>query len=67
MKWRRIAVDGFSYAACHVNIREVVSGYSLLIQKLMNLRGPRTISPLFYANMKPKSIKHIPVQELEDD
>ena len=67
MKRRRIAVDGFSYAACHVNIREMVPGYSLLIQKLMNLGGARTISPLFYANMKPKSIKHIPVQELEDD
>ena len=67
MKRRRIAVDGFSYAACHVNIREVVSGYSLLAQKLMNVGGPWTILPLFYANVKPKSIKHIAVQELEDD
>lgn len=60
-------MDGFLYAACHVNIREVVSKYSLLVQKLMSLGRPRTLSPLFYANMKPKSIKHIPVQELEDD
>jgi len=32
-----------------------------------SIGGPRTISPLFYAFMKPKSIKHIQVQELEDD
>ncbi|KAL9130896.1 MAG: hypothetical protein Q9217_001046, partial [Psora testacea] len=29
--------------------------------------GPRTIIPVVYANMKPKSIKRIPVQEHEDD
>ena len=29
--------------------------------------GARTISPLFYTNMKPKSTKHIPVQEHKDD
>jgi hypothetical protein len=31
-----------------------------------SIGGARTISPLFYANMKPKLIKHFPVQELED-
>jgi len=67
MKRRRIVVDDFSYAACHVNIREMVPRYSLLIQNLMNLSKARTISPLFYANMKPKSIKYILVQELKDD
>ena len=66
MNRRRIGVDDFPYAVCHVNIREVVSGYSLLIQKLMNIRGPRTISLQFYANMEPKSIKHVSVQQLED-
>ncbi len=67
MKRRRIVVDSFSYAVYHVNIREMVPGYSLLIQNLMNLGRIQTISPLFYANMKPKSIKYILVQELKDD
>ena len=32
-----------------------------------SIGGLRRISPLSYTNFKPKSIKHIPVQELEDD
>lgn len=44
-----------------------MAGKELGFIKAWNIGRPRTISPLFYTNMKLKSIKHIPVQEHEED
>ena len=44
-----------------------MAGKELGFIKAWNIDGARTISPFFYANMKPKSIKRISVQEHDDD
>jgi len=44
-----------------------MTGKELGFIKAWSNEGARTISPLFYTSMKLKSIKHIPVQEHEED
>lgn len=42
-------------------------GKELGFLKAWSIEGARTISPLFYTNMKQKSIKHIPVEEHDEN
>ena len=44
-----------------------MAGKELGFIKAWSMKGARTISPLFHASMKIKSIKHVPVQEHEED
>ena len=44
-----------------------MAGKELGFIKAWSIEGARTISPLFYTNMKLKSIKHVRIQEHEED
>lgn len=44
-----------------------MAGKELGFLKAWSIEWARTISPLFYTSMKLKSIKHIPVEEHDED